>query len=118
LRASWEFEDLDVVGGTLRRWRSKRCRFTASSARVSMRRLLLAVTSGGVTSGLGYAIWYRALRGLTATQAAILQLSVPIIAAFGAVAILHETLTARLAVATLAVLGRVSLVIFDRSPRR
>jgi drug/metabolite transporter (DMT)-like permease len=91
---------------------------TASKATIGPRGLLLAVTSGAVTSGLGYAIWYRALRGLTATQAAVVQLSVPVIAAFGAVAILHETLTARLAVAAVAVLGGVGLVISDRaSPR-
>ena len=88
------------------------------SARVGLRGALLAMTSGGLTSGIGYAIWYRALRGLSATRAAILQLGVPIIAAFGAVAILHETLTARLAVAALAVIGGVSLVISERSSRR
>ena len=57
---------------------------TRSSAKVSPRGALLAIISGGVTSGLGYAVWYRALRGLTATQAAILQLSVPVIAALWA----------------------------------
>ena len=43
----------------------------------------LAVTSGAIASGLGYVIWYAALRGLTATRAATVQLSVPVIAAFG-----------------------------------
>jgi drug/metabolite transporter (DMT)-like permease len=91
---------------------------TMASATLGVREALLAVTSGGLTSGIGYAIWYRALRGLTATRAAILQLGVPIIAAFGAVAILHETLTARLVVSALAVIGGVVLVISERSSRR
>ena len=83
---------------------------------------MLAAVSGGVTSGLGYAIWYRALRGLTATQAAILQLSVPVIAAAGAVVVLHESVNPRLAVASVAVIGGVGLVLgmararSDRSP--
>lgn len=92
--------------------------FMVSSAVVSSWGLVLGIASGGITSGLGYAIWYRALRGLTATQAAILQLSVPIIAGFGAVAILHETLSPRLATAGLAVLGGLSLVLADRTRQR
>jgi len=88
------------------------------SATISGRGLLLAVISGGVTSGVGYAIWYRALRGLTATQAAVVQLSVPVIAALGAVAILHEALTSRLAVSALAVLGGLGLAISERASRR
>jgi drug/metabolite transporter (DMT)-like permease len=77
--------------------------------------LLLALIAGGITSGLGYAIWYRALRGWSATQAAVLQLSVPVIAAGGAVALLGETLSARLVVAAVAVIGGVSLVLSQRA---
>jgi drug/metabolite transporter (DMT)-like permease len=88
------------------------------AAVVSARGLLLAIASGAITSGLGYAIWYRALRGLTATQAAILQLAVPVIAAFGAVGILHESLIPRLIVAGLAVIGGVGLVLSERATRR
>jgi drug/metabolite transporter (DMT)-like permease len=87
----------------------------ASSAVVSWRGLILAAASGGITSGLGYAIWYRALRGLTATRAAILQLAVPVIAAAGAVVVLHESVNPRLAVSAAAVLGGLALVL--RSPR-
>jgi drug/metabolite transporter (DMT)-like permease len=82
------------------------------------RGLMLGIASGGITSGLGYAIWYRALRGLTATQAAILQLAVPVIAAFGAVALLHESVSARLAISGLAVIGGIGLVLSDRATRR
>jgi len=88
----------------------------ASSAVVSWRGLILAAASGGITSGLGYVIWYRALRGLTATRAAILQLAVPVIAAAGAVVVLHESVNPRLAVSAAAVLGGLALVL--GSPRR
>jgi drug/metabolite transporter (DMT)-like permease len=87
----------------------------AGSARIDARGLALGITSGAVTSGLGYAIWYRALRGLTATQAAILQLSVPVIAAVGAVALLRESLNPRLVVSGGAVLGGLSLVLSQRA---
>lgn len=86
---------------------------------VTGRGLLLAAMSGAVTSGLGYAIWYRALRGLGAVQAAGVQLSVPVIAALGAVAFLGEPVSLRLGLAGGAVLGGVALVIAARStPRR
>ena len=76
----------------------------------------LALVSGGVTSGLGYAAWYTALRGLSATRAAILQLSVPGLAAVGGVLLLGEPLTGRLLGASVAVLGGVALVIRGRTP--
>ena len=76
--------------------------------------LALAVTSGAVTSGLGYAIWYAALRGLTAAQAAIVQLSVPPLAALGAVALLGEALAARLIVSGGAVLGGIAVAFTAR----
>lgn len=80
--------------------------------------ITLAVISGAVTSGLGYAVWYRALPGLSVTQAAVAQLSVPVIAAIGAAAFLHETLTARLLIAGAAVLGGVALVLTAKSQKR
>ena len=86
----------------------------AARLHVSPRGVALAAVSGAVTSGLGYAIWYRALRGLTATQAAILQLSVPVIAAVGAVAVLHESVNPRLAISSVAVIGGVALVLSAR----
>jgi drug/metabolite transporter (DMT)-like permease len=85
---------------------------------VSPRGVALGVASGALTSGVGYAIWYRALRGLTATQAAILQLGVPVIAAFGAVAILGESVSPRLALSGLAVIGGIALVLSERATRR
>ena len=81
------------------------------------RGVVLALLSGAVTSGLGYAIWYRALPRLTVTQAAVAQLSVPVIAAVGAALTLGETLTTRLVVSGIAVLAGVGLVLGARSRR-
>jgi drug/metabolite transporter (DMT)-like permease len=77
--------------------------------------LLLATVSGAVTSGLGYVAWYGALRELSAARAATLQLSVPVIAAFGGVLFLAEPVTPRLLLASVATIGGVALVV---SPRR
>jgi drug/metabolite transporter (DMT)-like permease len=78
----------------------------------------LALVSGGVTSGLGYAVWYRALPRLSVTQAAVAQLSVPVIAALGAVAVLGERLGARLVISGACVLTGVALVLSARARRR
>ncbi len=77
-----------------------------------------AVASGAVASGIGYAIWYTALRGLTATVAATVQLSVPVIAAIGGVLLLTEAVTPRLVVASVATLGGVALVLTQRNRAR
>jgi drug/metabolite transporter (DMT)-like permease len=72
-----------------------------------------AVASGGLTSGIGYAVWYTALRGLKATSAAVVQLSVPVFAALGGIAFLGESVSLRLALATVAILGGIALVIVE-----
>lgn len=72
-----------------------------------------ALTSGAVASGLGYVIWYTALRGLRATTAATVQLSVPVIAALGGVFLLGEAITWRLLIASVAILGGIALVVID-----
>jgi drug/metabolite transporter (DMT)-like permease len=73
-----------------------------------------AVLSGAVASGMGYAIWYTALPGLKATQAATVQLSVPVIAAAGGILLLGEHLTLRLALCSIAILGGIALVLRAR----
>lgn len=78
---------------------------------------VLAIVSGAVTSGLGYAIWYRALPSLSPMHAATVQLTVPILAALGAVAFLSETLTLRLVVASVVILGGVAVSILSRQSR-
>ena len=76
--------------------------------------IALAVLSGVVASGVGYVLWYAALRGLAATSAATVQLSVPVIAAIGGVALLAEDFTLRLGIASLATLGGVAIVLMQR----
>lgn len=83
----------------------------------SARGVTLAAVSGAVTSGLGYAIWYRALPRLSITQAAVAQLSVPVLAAACAAAFLHEMLDACFTLAATAVLGGIGLVLSARRPR-
>jgi len=80
--------------------------------------ILLALASGALTSGIGYVIWYAALKGLSAIRAAAVQLSVPPIAAFGAVLFLAEPLTPRLAAASAAILGGIALVLASRTQRK
>ncbi|MCG8507550.1 MAG: DMT family transporter [Sphingomonadales bacterium] len=79
-----------------------------------LRGVLLAVASGALASGLGYAIWYTALRGLSATTAAIVQLAVPVIAALGGVFFIGEAITLRLAIAAIIILGGIAVAILGR----
>lgn len=69
----------------------------------------LAVVSGAVTSGLGYALWYKIVPQLGATRAAVAQLSVPVIATLGGVLLLSEPASLRLAIATCLVLGGIAV---------
>lgn len=84
------------------------------SVHVSAQGALLAAVSGAITSGVGYSLWYAALAGLTATQAAVVQLSVPVLAAAGAVALLGETPTPRLWACGAIILGGVALAVLGR----
>ena len=87
---------------------------TLAQSRIDFAGFAYAVTSGAITSALGYAVWYTALRGLTATTAASVQLSVPVITALGGVALLAEPLTLRLVVCSSAILGGIALVILKK----
>jgi drug/metabolite transporter (DMT)-like permease len=78
--------------------------------------VLWAVLSGAIASGIGYAIWYTALRQLTTMTAAIVQLAVPILAGAGGVLLLQEELTVRLGLAAVLVLGGIAMAILGRAP--
>jgi drug/metabolite transporter (DMT)-like permease len=91
-----------------------------SAAMWSMRSLdvpgaMYAIASGAITSGLGYVIWYTALRQLRATTAATVQLSVPVLAAIVGIVVLHESTAPRLLYASVAILGGIALVLL-RAP--
>ena len=89
-----------------------------SRASVDLAGFWLAVASGALASGLGYAIWYTALPALKNTSAATVQLSVPVIAAAGGILFLDERVTLRLFVASVAILGGIALVIWQRRPAK
>ncbi|WDR02486.1 DMT family transporter [Devosia algicola] len=80
--------------------------------------VLLAIGSGAIASGLGYAIWYAALPFLSRTRAAVVQLSVPAIAALGAALLFGEVLSARLIVASIVILGGIAIAIVGAERRR
>ena len=82
-----------------------------SATSPSMSGWMLAIASGAVASGLGYALWYSVLPQLTAGTSATVQLSVPLIAAVGGVILLGEPLTARLLMAAMVILGGIFLFI-------
>jgi drug/metabolite transporter (DMT)-like permease len=76
--------------------------------------ITLAIISGALTSGIGYTIWYMALKGLSAIHASIVQLIVPVIAATGGVLFLSEIISIRLLIASILILGGISIAILTR----
>ena len=87
-----------------------------NAARLDAGGIAYAIVSGALTSGVGYAIWYAALRGLKATSAATVQLSVPVIAAVGGIILLGEPVTPRLFGASVGVLGGIAMVVLRAKP--
>ena len=77
--------------------------------------VLLALTSGVVTSGLGYVIWYMALKDLTAIRAGIAQLTVPVIAAIGGMIFISEPMTWRFTITALVILGGVGVATMTKN---
>ncbi|CAB3864793.1 DMT family transporter [Achromobacter animicus] len=88
--------------------------FVMSHIRLDAAGAAYAVASGAVTSGLGYILWYAALKQLNVTRAATVQLSVPVLAALGGTLFLNEPLTVLLVAASALVLAGVSLVILNK----
>ncbi|MEO9169129.1 MAG: DMT family transporter, partial [Aestuariivirga sp.] len=73
-----------------------------------------AVISGAITSGIGYCIWYNVLPSLKATQAATVQLVVPVLTALAAIVLLGEALNLRIVLASVAILCGIGLVIYEK----
>ncbi len=90
---------------------------TLAGAKADAAGVLLAIASGAVASGLGYAVWYTVLPALAATKAATIQLSVPVIAAAAGVALLGESVTLRLVAGSAAILGGIAMVVLARRAR-
>jgi drug/metabolite transporter (DMT)-like permease len=87
----------------------------AAHAHATPAGLALAAASGALTSGIGYVIWYAALKGLSALRAATVQLSVPPIAALSGAWLLGEAITPRLVGASITILGGIALVLTARA---
>ena len=81
---------------------------------LSNRGIVLAILSGAVTSGIGYTVWYAVLKHHTATRAAVLQLSVPVLTAVIGVLFLAEMASIRLVIAGALILGGIGLTILGR----
>lgn len=88
--------------------------FSLKQIQMTNEGIILAILSGALTSGIGYTIWYMALRGLTAVQASVVQLLVPVIAAAGGVIFLSEIINLRLILAAIMILGGIGLVIVSK----
>lgn len=84
------------------------------TAHLSFEGILYASLSGGIASGIGYTIWYIALGGLSTTQAAVVQLLVPVIAALGGILFVSESVSLRLTVAATIILGGILIVFLGR----
>ena len=91
--------------------------FFFHDAHITRQGIILAAISGSITSGIGYTLWYVALRGLSATQAAVVQLSVPVIAGFGGVVFVSEQISLRLTLSALLTLGGILMVILGRNAK-
>ena len=89
--------------------------FSLQNLHVTTSGVVFAILSGAITSGVGYAIWYTALQSISSMQAAMVQLSVPILAAAGGVLFLAESVSLRLIVSGLLILGGIFLAIFGKA---
>lgn len=89
--------------------------FTFDNSNITQEGVLLAVLSGAIASGVGYSIWYIALGGLSVTQAAVVQLFVPLIAVIGGVLFANELITLRLVESSALVLGGILMVTLGRN---
>ena len=88
--------------------------FTFEQVAITPKGLWLAIISGAITSGIGYVIWYIALRGLSVTQAAVIQLSVPILASLGGILFVNELVSLRFIISSGLVLGGILIVVTGR----
>ena len=88
--------------------------FAIPEIKMTTKGIMLALTSGVVTSGLGYVIWYMALKDLTAIRAGIAQLTVPVIAAIGGMIFISEPMTWRFTITALVILGGVGVATMTR----
>ncbi len=85
--------------------------FTYPSLQLSIEGILYAIGSGAIASAMGYVVWYAALQELNAKHAALVQLTVPILASVGGVLFLSESLTQRLLLAAILIIGGIAFAM-------
>lgn len=90
--------------------------FTVAQTSLTWEGIGLAVLTGGLTSGVGYALWYKALEQLSLTLAGVLQLLVPVIAAVGGILFAGEAVSQELLFGALLIIGGIALMLL--APRR
>ncbi|VUD67627.1 hypothetical protein TDB9533_03898 [Thalassocella blandensis] len=88
--------------------------YAVTQADISLRGVILAMLSGAIASGLGYTLWYTVLAWLTAIQAGVLQLLIPVIAAVGGIIFANEILTLRFVLSSVMILTGILIVIFGK----
>ena len=88
---------------------------TFHNSQLSRQGILLSILSGAIASGLGYVVWYAALKELNVTQAAVVQLTVPVLAALGGIIFLSEHVSIRLIASLMMILGGVGMAVSKRS---
>jgi drug/metabolite transporter (DMT)-like permease len=87
---------------------------TIQTNELSYNGMLLAIISGAITSGIGYALWYVALSGISSIQAAVLQLLVPVIATIGGIIFVDESMSLHLIVSTAVILVGILFVMLNK----
>lgn len=90
------------------------CYILATQHTLTNTGIALAIISGAITSGVGYAIWYIALKGLSATQAGVVQLLVPVIAALGGMILVQEPITMSFVLASIMILSGILLITLQK----
>ena len=85
-----------------------------NNTNLSRQGIILALVSGAIASGIGYTVWYMAVKGLSTMQASVVQLFVPIIAATGGVIFSQEVISMRLILSSLMILGGIIFVLFGQ----
>ncbi|GAB6071369.1 DMT family transporter [Thiomicrorhabdus hydrogeniphila] len=85
---------------------------------ITYKGFILAIISGGITTALGYILWYSALPKISSSMASASQLLVPLMAAFGAMLLIHEPITVSFLVAAVFMLGGLGLVVHGRNQHR
>jgi len=79
--------------------------------------VMLAIASGALASGLGYALWYQVVSRMSGSTAATVQLSVPLLAAAGGILMMQEPVTMRLLLTGMMILGGIALVTMKQPAR-